>query len=521
MAATDAPADGVVRDEQPALPVRYKGLLTIAIMAATVLQILDTTIANVALPHMQAALGATQDNISWVLTSYIIAAAIATPVTGWLSHRIGLRPLFLASVAAFMIASMLCGIAVNLTEMVLFRLAQGVSGAVIGPLAQGLLFDINKKSDHPRAMGIFGMGIMIGPILGPIVGGWLTENFNWRWVFFVNLPVGMVCLALLWFLLPKKAKQKRDFDLIGFAFLAFGLAGLQLVLDRGGHVDWFSATEIWVELGISVAGFWMFGIHLFNNRNPIYPLEMLADRNLLAGAGFMLILGMVTMTSLALLPPLIQDLFNYPVIDAGLILAARGAGILMPMLFIGQLNKLIDLRVMVGIGFAVCGISLWLMTTWSLDMDWHPFILSGVIQGFGLGFIFVPLNLVSFATLPSKFRTEGAGLVNLLRSIGSSVGIAVLAALLARNSQVSHADLAQHITAFSLPIDPNTAQIIGSAGDGILGMVDGEVSRQAVMIAYLDDFKVMMISTFMAIPLLFLMRKPTGSPLPQEMTIME
>lgn len=512
MSATAAATDGGgAAADQATLTVQHRGLLTVAVMGGMVMQILDSTIANVALPHMQASLGATQDSITWVLTSYLVASAVAIPITGWLSDRIGSRQLFLFSVGVFIIASMLCGIAVSLPEMVAFRLLQGIAGAFIAPLAQTVMLDINPRSQHARAMAIYGMGIMVGPIMGPILGGWLTENFSWRWVFYVNLPVGAVCFAGLWAWLPSKHIERRSFDLTGFAMLAIGLASLQLMLDRGVHVDWFKATEIWVEAGIAISCFWMFIIHLLTGRMPLFRPEMLADRNLLTGTMFLFILGLVLMASMALLPTLMQTLLGYPVLHTGELLASRGVGVLVTMWIAGRLQQKVDPRVLVFCGFALVAWSLRDMSTWSLDMDWRPIMWSGLLQGFGLGFTFVPLNVMAFATLSPQYRTDAASLLNLSRSIGASLGIAAVTGLLARNIQVSHADLAGHVTQFNLPIDPNMAFRMGQAGDMVMTALNGEINRQAAMIAYLNDFHFMMWATIAVIPLILLLRKPKGN----------
>jgi DHA2 family multidrug resistance protein len=509
MSATKAATEGgEAAGDRPTLVVRHRGLLSIAVMAGTVMQILDTTIANVALPHMQAALGATQDSITWVLTSYIVASAVAIPITGWLADRIGSRQLFLFSVGLFVAASMLCGIATSLPEMVAFRLLQGVAGAFIAPLAQTVMLDINPPSAHGRAMAIYGMGIMIGPIAGPILGGLLTENFSWRWVFYVNLPVGVLCLAGLWLFLPAKPKQRRSFDLGGFAFLALALGALQLMLDRGAHVSWFDSPEIWIEAGIAAGSFWLFLVHMLTGKAPLFRPEMLADRNFLAGLLYLFILGLILMAAMALMPPMLQGLFGYPVVDTGILLAARGVGVVITMAISARLTERFDPRLLVFTGFVVTSYSLWQMTGWTLEMDWRPIVLSGFIQGLGVGLVFVPLNVIAFATLPPQYRTDAASLFNLIRNIGASVGISMMAALLARNIQVSHADLAGHVTEFSLPADPNTALRMGSAGDAAMTMLNAEINRQAAMIAYLDDFHFMMWLTIALLPLVFLLRKP-------------
>ncbi|MBB4641697.1 DHA2 family efflux MFS transporter permease subunit [Rhizorhapis suberifaciens] len=508
MSATTGTEEKTGGGGKATLVVRHRGLLTLAVMAGTVMQILDTTIANVALPHMQASLGATQETITWVLTSYIIASAVAIPITGWLADRVGLRRLFLFSVGLFVVASMLCGISTSLTEMVIFRLFQGIAGAFIAPLAQTIMLDINPPEQHGKAMSIYGMGIMIGPVMGPILGGWLTENFSWRWVFYVNLPVGLLCLILLWALLPARPVTKRSFDLFGFALLAVALGALQLMLDRGVHLSWFDSTEVWIEAGIAAAAFWMFIIHLATGRNPIFRPAMLADRNLLTGTLFLFIIGLVALASMALLPPMLQGIYNYPVLDTGLLLATRGLGVFVTMAIAGRVLGKVDTRLLALIGFLLLAVSLYSMTGWSLNMDWKPIVTSGIIQGLGLGFLFVPINVMAFATLPSQYRTEAAGLLNLTRNMGSSIGISIVTALLARNLQISHSDLASHVTQFNLPVDPNMALRGGESGDALMTMIDLEIGRQAAMIAYLDDFSFMMWASIAAIPLILLLRAP-------------
>lgn len=489
--------------------VRYRGLLTVAVMGASIMQILDTTIANVAIPHMQSSLGATSETVNWVLTSYIIASAVAMPITGWLADRIGRRQLFMAAITGFIITSMACGAAQTLEEMVAFRFLQGISAAFIGPLSQSVMLDINPPERHARAMSIWGMGIMVGPILGPILGGWLTEQANWRWVFYVNLPVGLLTLAMMWMLLPATRTVGRRFDLFGFSMLALGLAALQLMLDRGANEDWFSSAEIWIELGVSLACLWMFIIHMFTARAPLFNRQMLADRNLVTAMGFMVVIGVVMFSSMALLPPMLQRLFDWPVIDTGLVLAVRGVGILISMWVAGQLLGKIDARWMVGSGLLIAAYSLWQMSHWSLMMGTWPVIVSGLVQGAGMGLIFIPLNTMAFATIAPQYRTDSSSLLNLFRSVGASVGISVVTTLLGANTQTSHEDLAAHITNSSVSlIDPSTADRFGIVGDTALAMVNAEINRQAAMVAYVDDFWLMMWITLASVPLVILLRPP-------------
>lgn len=497
---------------EAALPVKHKGLLTLAVMGASIIQILDSTIANVAIPHMQTSLGATQDTVTWVLTSYIIATAVAIPITGWLSDRIGSRRLFLLAVAGFIITSMLCGAAANLTQMVIFRVFQGICAAFIGPLSQTIMLDINSPERAPKAMAMWGMGIMVAPILGPVIGGWLTESYNWRWVFYINLPIGIPTLLLLWWLLPSRALVRRSLDLLGFSMLALGLASLQLMLDRGQHVDWFQSWEIWIECIIAISALWMFLVHQFSAAKPMFSRDLIANRNLVTALGFMVLIGMMMFGIFALFPPMLQSLFGYSVLDTGILLAPRGLGILASMFIASRLAGKLDARIIVATGFILTAYSLWKMTQWSLDMDWHPFVITGLIQGLGMGFVFIPMNALAFATLGPNLRTDGSSLLYLLRNLGGSMGISVMTATLARNVQVSHEDLAGHVTAYSMSsVDPSSADRLGSAGEAALRILDGEITRQAAMIAYLDDFTLMMFAVIVCIPFVSLLR-PAKTP---------
>ena len=503
----------------PSVPERARAdgferaMITIAVMLATLMQVLDTTIANVALPHMQTSLGATPETVNWVLTSYIVASAIAIPITGWLADRIGRKRLLVTTVIAFTFASVLCGLATSLTEMVAFRLFQGVAGAFIVPMAQAVLFDINPPERHARAMAMFGGGIMIGPILGPVLGGWLTESFNWRWVFMVNLPVGIFATLMLLRFMPKGEKVKRPFDLFGFALLALAVGGLQMMLDRGEQLDWFQSWEVCIEGGLALAAAWMFGVHLFTAKRPIFEPEMFGDRNFAMGLFFMVVTGVLLLAGLALLPPLLQRLMGYSVLDTGFLTAPRGVGTLISMLLAGRLVGKIDARLLIFIGIGLMGFSLYQMSGFALGMDSRPVIWSGVIQGLGLGLIFVPLQTLAFGTLAPRFRTTAAALLNLSRNIGGSVGISMVTTLLARNIQVAHADMAAQVTPFRVPVaDPALADRLQNFGQAGLAMLDAEINRQATMIAFIDDFHLMMLVTLAAMPLVLLLRKARPAP---------
>ncbi|MCA1662091.1 MAG: multidrug efflux MFS transporter [Novosphingobium sp.] len=502
--AVPAPGDDVAL-----LPVENNVLLTIGVMTASLLQILDTTIANVAIPHMQSALGATPEEISWVLTSYIIATAVAMPITGWLADRIGSRRLFILSTAGFVVASMLCGMAQDITQMVLFRALQGVSGAFIIPLSQAAMVDTNKPSVQPQMMALWGMGIMIGPILGPILGGWLTENWNWRAVFYVNLPLGALALFLLVTLLPSRRITRRRFDLAGFALLAIALTSIQLLLDRGNRIDWFASAEAWVYAGLAVSAGWMAAVHFFTAERPLFDRDLFADPNFIVAIAISLALGVVMLATMALLPPMLQHLFGYSVIDTGMVLMPRGVGTLISMQLSGMLvRRGVDARYIMALGFALTAYSLYDMAGWSLVADREAIVWASIVQGLGIGLVFIPMNSMAFATLAPALRTEGSSVLNLARSMGGSVGIAIVTSLLAVNIQVSHQDLGAHVTSSaSGVIDVSTVDRFQAAGTAILALIDGEVNRQAAMIAYVNDFWLMMWLSLAAVPLILAMRK--------------
>ena len=496
-----------------ALPVRNTIFVVIGIMMASLLQILDTTIANVAIPHMQASLGATPDEISWVLTSYIVASAVAMPMTGWLADRVGSRRLFILSTAGFVIASMLCGMAQNITEMVLFRALQGASGAFISPLSQSAMLDVSKPSRQSQMMAIWGIGIMIGPILGPIIGGTLTENWNWRWVFYVNVPLGALALFILIAGLPSRPVQRRRFDIFGFSMIAIAITSLQLMLDRGNHLDWFDSIEIWIYAAAMVSAVWVGAIHFTTTTKPtLFNPALFANRNFVVTLFFMLGLGMVMFATMALLPPMLQRLFGYSVVDTGWALMPRGVGTLVSMQLSSVLVRAgLDPRKMVMTGFLLAMLSFWQMSGWSLEVSSTYVFISGFIQGIGMGLCFIPLNTVAFATLPPALRTEGSSLLNLCRSLGASVGIAVTTALLARNLQQSHSDLSAHVTASVTDlVDFSAIDRFQQLGTTAMSMVDAQVNRQAAMVAYIDNFYLMMWLSLAAIPLALLLRRVRG-----------
>jgi len=487
-------------------------LITCSIMLATIMQALDTTIANVALPHMQGSLSATQDQVAWVLTSYIVAAAIMTPPTGFLSAKLGRKRLFVWSVVGFTIASMLCGIAGTLEQMVLFRLLQGVFGAALVPLSQSVLLDTYPKEKHGAAMAMWGVGVMVGPILGPTLGGYLTEYYNWRWVFFINLPFGILALMGILAFVPETEKTNKPIDFFGFALLSLAIGALQMMLDRGELLDWFSSNEIIVETVLAGLAFYMFIVHMLTHEHPFITPALFKDRNLVTGLCFIFLVGIVLLATMALLPPFLQNLKGYPVITVGFVLAPRGIGTMIAMMLVGKMVGKVDTRLLILSGLLMTAYSLYQMVGFNLDTSQYDIVESGIIQGLGLGFIFVPLSTITFSTLEPKFRTEAAGLFSLLRNIGSSIGISVVTALLSENTQVNHADIAEHVSPYKLMMQdgflPQAWSLDTARG---LAALNGEVTRQAATIAYLNDFQFMMWVTLAAVPLLIFLRRPARS----------
>ncbi|MEI6642706.1 MAG: DHA2 family efflux MFS transporter permease subunit [Novosphingobium sp.] len=486
--------------------VRHRPLVFTAVMAAMIMQVLDTTIANVALPHMEASLSATQETISWVLTSYVLASAVALPLGGWLVDRFGIRTMFTLSVAAFTAASILCGLAQNLEEMVACRVVQGVGGAFLSPFAQTVMLNASSAQERPKMMALFTQGVMLGPIAGPLLGGYITESYSWRWVFFINVPIGIASGLVLWWLLPRQPAIHRPIDLNGWLLVALALASFQLMLDRGPSQDWFGSVEVVTYAVIWACTGWMAMVHLFTTERPLFPGRLFSDANFVASLVFMFLIGCVMMAVLALLPGLLQGIYGYPAVDAGWLLAPRGLGLLVTITLLGKWITKMDPRIALTIGMGLSGWSLWLMAGWSPSMPMTPIFITGLIQGVGISFTIMPVNLIAFATLPPELRTDAAGLTNLMRSIGASIGIAVCTFMLARGVQVNHAEMAARITRMSAPFDLDRITAFSGVSEAGMRVVDGMVNKQAAMIGYLNDFYLMGLLCWAAIPVLFFVK---------------
>ncbi len=487
-------------------------LVTVCAMSATIMQALDTTIANVALPYMQGSLGASMDQINWVLTSYIVAAAIMTAPIGWLANRFGTKKLFIICVICFTIASLLCGIAQSIEQMVLFRLLQGMGGAALVPLSQSVMLNSYPPEERGSAMAIWGMGVMLGPIMGPTLGAWLTDNYSWHWVFLVNLPVGIItAIGLLIFMDETKPQDGLRFDWFGFLSLAVGIGALQLMLDRGEQVGWFEATEIWIEAIISAIGFYFFFAHSFTTTNPFIRFELFKDRNFVSGCLFMVLIGMTLFGTMALVTPFLQNVLNYPILSAGMLLASRGIGTLVAMMMVGRLLRIIQARYLILTGLTITVFTLWEMTGFTDYTSSRTIAIFSIMQGVGLGLVFVPLSTVAFATLPGHLRTDGAAILTLVRNIGSSIGISMVIAQLTNTTVKMHAHLTEYITPFHDALKmPDVAAILNTATDQGRAMLDALITQQAAIIAYGNDFYLLMLLTVGAIPLVFLIRKTTA-----------
>jgi DHA2 family multidrug resistance protein len=506
------------------MPPINRRMISFSIMLATIMQTLDATIANVALPHMQGSLSASQDQIAWVLTAYIVAAAIATPLTGWLCDRFGQKSLFLVSVAGFTVASAWCGLSNSLDEIVVARLMQGVFGAALVPLSQVVLMEINPPEKQGPAMAIWSIGVMVGPILGPTLGGWLTDTYDWRWVFFINIPVGIIAFYGIWkYIRAVPGARRMSFDMFGFGSLSLAVGALQMFLDRGEQNDWFSSTETWVEIVILVIAFTYFVAHtaLTAADKSFLDRRLLKNRNFVTGVSFIFIVGLVIFATRVLLPGMLEGLLDYPVATTGLVTAPSGLGTMFAMLITGRLIGKVDLRVILFVGFGICAFSLWQMSQYSLDLSMSDIVWPNVIQGIGTGLLFVPLSVGTFTSLDPAMRAHGTGIFSLMRNIGSSIGISLVQVLLVRNTQIAHASLAERITSANPAWNnPAVASIYDLSSPGGAAALDGAITQQAAMIAYVDDFWLMCIVTVAVMPLIWLI-KPTRAASAEERVIIE
>ncbi len=485
-------------------------IVTICTILATLMQSLDSTIANVALPYMQGTMAASQEEINWVLTSYIVAAAIMTAPTGFLASRFGRTRLFVVAVTGFTIASALCGLAESLAQIVVFRILQGVFGAALVPLSQSVMYELYPPEQRAKAMGLWTMGVMMGPICGPILGGWLTDNYSWRWVFYINVPFGIVtALGLVTFLKESPRSGSVKLDWIGFGALSLAIGAFQMMLDRGETLDWFSSREIIIEAFIAGIAFYVFLVQFFLAPRPFLSPKLFADQNFTIGAFLYAIMGLIMYASLALLAPYLQTLMNYPVALAGIALAPRGAGLMLAAMICGRVMGKVSARLLVGAGFVVGAYALWQMTLWTPEISEWTVVTVGFIQGISIGFLAIPINIIAFATLPSAIRTEATSIYSLMRNLGSAIGISITGALLVTNTQVNHALIAEDVTPFNRMLQHGAAaRMWDTASAHGMTLLNEQVTRQARIIAYIDDFKLMLVLAILVLPLLLFVRTP-------------
>lgn len=481
-------------------------LISLSIMLATIMQVLDTTIANVALPHMRGSLGAGVDQVTWVLTSYIVATAIMTLPVGYLAQRHGRRNVFLWSITGFTITSMLCGQADSLTEMVVWRLLQGLFGASLVPLSQATLLDVFPREKLASAMGIWSMGIMVGPILGPTLGGWLTDTYSWRWVFYINVPLGVLAIIGIYATMPDSEPRAQRFDHWGFAFLALAVATLQLLLDRGEHVDWFESLEVQLYAVLSVLGVYLFLVHTATSEHKFFSPGLLRDRNLVAGVVFIFVTGIVMLATMALLPPFLQQWKGYPAASAGMVMMPRGIGTMISSLLVARFLRYFDARVVIIAGLGLVTVALHSMAGFNIEVGQRDIVISGFLQGLGLGLVMVPTSTLAFATLTPALRDEASGLFSLARNLGSSIGVSIVMAVLSRSLWINQQELGSRVQ-----MSPQLTDALRSSTEGLMAVpasVINEISRQAAEVAYVNDFYMLMLINLLAMPLVLMLANP-------------
>jgi DHA2 family multidrug resistance protein len=480
-------------------------------MAGVLMQALDTTIANVALPYMEGSLSASRDQVTWVLTSYIIAAAIMTAPVGWLAARFGKKNFLITSIAGFTVASMLCGASQSLEQMVLFRIIQGVFGAALGPLSQAVMLDMYPPAKRGNVMAIWGMGVMLGPILGPTLGGILTDAYSWRWVFYINVPVGIAACAMLWVFFKDTARDSSlRFDWFGFGALSVGLAALQLLLDRGTTKDWFSSPEIVIEAIVAGIGLYLFLVHMLTAKKPFIPRDIFKDRNFVSGLVLMFTMGMVLLASSALLSPYLQNLSGRSVTQTGFLMVPRGFGVMFAMMFASKLTMKMDPRILMTVGAGLMVWSLWAMTGWTPSINVGAVIWVTFVQGAGMGLIFVPMNMVAFATLTPEQRTDGAGLSNLMRNIGSAIGVSLTSTILINSVQAIHSQLAGLASPFNRGLSVNAPSMMMNPHIPFgLANLNSLIEYRAQVQAYSNDFLFMFLTSLPVFAIIWLMKKPS------------
>jgi DHA2 family multidrug resistance protein len=484
-------------------------LLGLAATLATILYAIDSTIVNVALPNIQGTLQASPDQAGWVVTSYIVIGAITTPLAGWMGVRFGIRRVLSLSILGFTAGSMLCGIAMTLPQMVFFRMIQGAFGASLVPLSQVALLREFPRESHGRVMALWGMGVMVGPVLGPTLGGWLTDELSWRWAFYINLPLGILAWIALMASMPKgDGDARRPFDLLGFVLLSVAVGSFQLMLDRGQTQDWFASGEIVAEAFLAATAFYMFIVHSLMGRHPFVDIHLFKDRNFNVSIVMMFVVGVALISPAVLVPSFLEQVKGYTPTQAGWLMAARGLSSIFALMLGARLSAWFGPRLTMALGIVLAAGSLFLMAQFSVDTQTDRFLLTSMLQGLGMPLTFMPLSLIAYATLPDQARTEAGTLLTLLRNIGASVGISVIIAQLARSAQFNVAYLVEHFTAYDVRRWASVGAVPGANG-ATVGLL-GEIQRQAAAIAYANDFMLLSLSIITMLPLVWLLRNPRG-----------
>lgn len=482
-------------------------------MLATFMEVLDTSVATVALPHIAGNLSATTDEATWVLTSYLISNAVILPSSGWLGNFLGRKRYQLISVLVFTLASMWCGAATSLGMLITARVLQGAAGGGLQPVSQAVLLESFPPQRRGTAMAVYGMGIIVAPLLGPLLGGWITDNSSWRWIFYINVPVGLLAMFMIRSFVEDppyiRKSRKAGIDYMGLGFLAIWLAALQVVLDKGQESDWFSA--IWVRWLIATAAVFLvaFIIRELRTSDPIVDLRVLKNRNLAIGTFLIGLIGVVIYGTTALLPLFLQDLLGFPAFQSGMAVAPRGIGAIISMVIAARLVGRVDGRLLIGTGIAIRAASLFMLGDLNLSVGVSNIVWPNIVNGFANGFLFVPLTTMSMETLPKEMIGRGTGLYNLLRNVGASFGISMVATMLARGSQQHQAMMVSHLTPYDLAYGEMIRHLehMGLSSAQALGVVYRTLVQQATLWAYVDDFRLLGFLTLGCLPFVFLFRK--------------
>ncbi|MCH9674024.1 MAG: DHA2 family efflux MFS transporter permease subunit [Gammaproteobacteria bacterium] len=484
-------------------------ILLICVTSATTLYAMTILIVSVVLPQMQGSLSATPDQVAWVMTFNILATAVVTPMTGWLTGRFGWRNVMLYAMFGFAVATMLCGFAQSLQALVVFRILQGGFGAPLIPLGQAVILSSFPKEQHSLVTSVFGMAVVVGPIFGPIYGGYLAELYNWRFAFFMLVPLAFAAFGALWFFLHDGGRdQKTALDWTGFLALAVALACLQLVLDRGERLDWFSSPEILIECGVGVAAVYVYLTHSFTTEKPFLNLRLLRDRNYALGLVIVTIYGMLNFTPMVILPQMLKDLGGYPESVIGTLLGFRGVGAVLGFFFSIWVGKL-DPRVGITLGYLIQAYSGWYMMGFTSQTTMLDVALNSVMQGLSVGLIWVPLTIATFATLDKRYLPETSAVYHLLRNVGSSVFISLSVFTVINTSQISYAQLTEFINPFNEVLQqPQYGSISDLTNAQSLVSLRGEVARQAQMLGFIDAFGLYTLASLVVLPLAWLVRVP-------------